>query len=448
MNNADVEIYYPAYPHQRIFRSWRGTSGDEQTPVKAIVVGYGGGKTHAFVREMFRLAVENAPIPVLCIEPTYPMVRDILAVSFQEFFDEQGIEYKLNRSSWSIYVPAFRANIWMRSGDNADALKGPNVAAAGIDEPFIQDAAVYKQITARVRHPKAKEKLIVLSGTPEGMGWGEQLLQPAQEHRVEDIDVDGKTLRMHVYDRGPVKWVQTSSEMNTALGAGFFELLRQSHTAHETRAYIGGEFVNLTQGRVYYAYSPDNDKGVALDANLPVVVCCDFNATECPMSWVVLQEQETEIRVRYSLSRQYTNTEAMCEYLESVIGRPAILRFYGDYSGMRDTSNSGQHDWEIIRRYWTNKSRVEVRTKPCKSVRGGVSAVNALLCAASGQRRLFLNPGDDTQSLRLDFERVTWKTDSGKQEDKDPRRTHASDAIRYFCDYEYPIVGKPVYTRG
>jgi len=439
-----TESYHPL-PHQAMFHSWQPDGTD--LLIKAIVVGYGGGKTYSMAHEMLALAIENAPIPVLIVEPTYPMVRDIVVPAYEELFDTLGMSYTYNQNANRITVPEFNAQIWLRSGDNPQRLKGPNIASAAIDEPFIQDRDVFKQVVARVRHPLARKRVILLTGTPEGLGWGyEELYKKTSLTR--SVEADG--VRIDVYEGKGRKWLRTSSEINVALNPDYFDSLRESHTELELKAYLSGEFVNMTQGRIYYAYSEANDRDCELLPGLPVIVTCDFNVSEMPMSWGVGQERTDGIYVRAALQKQYTNTAAMCEHLESWFiergGLPQVLNFYGDYSGTAAHSSSYLSDWETIETYFfrSGKCRGATRYQPCTSIRDSSAALNALLCNANGERRFFLHPGPDTDPLRHDFERGTWKSDGTKQDDGgDPMRIHSADGWRYYAMIMHPIRRKP-----
>jgi hypothetical protein len=57
--------------------------------------------------------------------------------------------------------------------------------------------------------------------------------------------------------------------------------------------------------------------------------------------------------------------------------------------------------------------------------------VNALLRSAAGETRLFIDP--KCKELILDMEQVTYKPGSTLiDKDRDPRRTHLSDALGYL----------------
>lgn len=442
IKQIDISESYEPLPHQRLFHSWQpeGTN----LLIKGMVVGYGGGKSFSMAREMFELAVVNAPIPVLIVEPTYPMVRDIVVPAYEEFFDSINMDWNYNQNANRITIPEFNAQIWLRSGDNPTRLKGPNIGSAAIDEPFIQHRDVFKQVIARVRHPQARKRVLLLTGTPEGLGWGyEELYEKTTLSNSTEFD----GIRVDVYEGPGRKWLRTSSEINVALNPDYFNALRESHTELELTAYLRGEFTNLTQGRVYYAYSSENDREREITPNLPVIVTCDFNVSERPMSWNVIQEHPDGYYVRASLQKQYTNTRAMCEYLESwfidTLGSiPQVLKFYGDYSGTASHSSSYLSDWQQIEGHFfqSGKSRGVARYQPCTSVRDSAAALNTLLHNGKGERKLFLYPGKDCDALRRDFERVTWKEDGTKQDEGgDPLRTHAADGLRYYAMIEHPI---------
>lgn len=208
--------------------------------------------------------------------------------------------------------------------------------------------------------------------------------------------------------------------------------------------------------RPYYAYTEKNNKKSAVIPSAPFIVACDFNAQEKPMSWAVGQrikqpgaDGNTEITYWYkSLTFQYTNTLTMCGLLDEdyfkkfLFGYPRKIIFYGDYAGKKYTSNSSYSDWEIIQNYFRNKSEIELRIKPCLSIRDSIAATNAQLCNANGERRQFVDP-ENCKELVKDWEYCSWKSNGRELEDKDPRRTHLSRAVDYYNDYEYPVKGKP-----
>lgn len=208
-------------------------------------------------------------------------------------------------------------------------------------------------------------------------------------------------------------------------------------------------------GSPYYSYSKLNHLTSSLNPETSIIIACDFNATEKPMSWVIGQKQldsnRKEIMYFHKvLSSQFTNTEQQCdntiEYLQQIFGDKRYsltVYFYGDYAGVKETSNSSASDWEIIEKKFTNQVRYfEKKIKPCKSIRNSIASTNAQLCNTLGIRNLFVNY-DGCKELVLDWEKCEWKENNRELSDKDPRRGHACRAVDYYNDYEHPITGKP-----
>src|SRR5690606_29335148 len=156
-------------------------------------------------------------------------------------------------------------------------------------------------------------------------------------------------------------------------------------------------------GAPYYSYSSLNHQKYPLNPNLDLIISCDFNATEKPMSWVIGQRLNVNgLDITYwdkVLSYQFTNTETMSgiciDWLKERFGDNKSnlhLTFYGDYAGSHHTSNSSQSDWEIIEKKFSNEVRsVRKYLKPCLSIRDSIAATNAQLCNTKGERRQFVN---------------------------------------------------------
>lgn len=201
---------------------------------------------------------------------------------------------------------------------------------------------------------------------------------------------------------------------------------------------------------VYYSYNHLNHSDYKLNPNNPVIITCDFNATEKPMSWVIGQRLIVgSLDCTYwikSLSYINTNTETMCQILEdyfkenfSVI--PSHLIFYGDYAGKQQKSNSSYSDWQLIENYFRNKCKTfEKKIKQCKSIRDSVSSTNAQLCNTNNERKQFVNE-TDCKPLIQDWLKCEWKDNSKELKDNDNLRGHCCRAVDYYNDYEHSVKG-------
>ena len=145
--------------------------------IKLLVGGYGCGKTRIGALRSLWCAFENAPIPHLYVSPTYKQARKTVIISITELLDRAEIDYEYNKTNHEFYIPGWNASIWIASGDEPESLKGPNLATAGIDEPFIMNAEILNVVLSRLRHPEARHRELFLTGTPEQLNWGYELAQ-------------------------------------------------------------------------------------------------------------------------------------------------------------------------------------------------------------------------------------------------------------------------------
>lgn len=195
----------------------------------------------------------------------------------------------------------------------------------------------------------------------------------------------------------------------------------------------------------YYAYTAYNHSLHSLNNVTPVIVACDFNATEKPMSWVIGQRENNSTHWTKTFSHTFTNTQTMCEivqeYLKSLHQHYKHIIFYGDYAGKQEKSNSSFSDWQIIEHNFKNfADKYEKRIKPCKSIRDSIASTNAQLCNTLNERKQFVNVNECTALVR-DWEGCQWKDNSKELKENDPLRGHACRAVDYYNDFEFPMKG-------
>tara|TARA_R110000822_G_scaffold137399_1_gene274873 strand:- start:2077 stop:3390 length:1314 start_codon:yes stop_codon:yes gene_type:complete len=299
--------------------------------VKALVTGYGGGKTMALAKRMVYLALYNSPAPVMTVSPSYPLAAKTIVQSIDELLEgrctiEPQMTYTLRKSQpyeFTIRLGGRTGLIWCMSGERPDRLKGPNIGAAGIDEPFIQPVEVYNQVVARVRHPAARIKEICLTGTPEGViGWGFDLCEG-----------EGR-------DRQDVGVVQASTSNNKALGAEYVQRMEAAYDDAALAAYRDGKFVNMTTGRVYHSFDPTvhvTDEEMPSGAELCVGM--DFNV--CPMSYVVFWRKGDRMHVVAEYEKPNSDAEEVGHYIRQ--DHPQVRKIYPDASGNNRQNAGGGH---------------------------------------------------------------------------------------------------------
>lgn len=189
-----------------------------------------------------------------------------------------------------------------------------------------------------------------------------------------------------------------------------------------------------SSGRAYYAYDEARHEvpGLEIRKSLKLAVCCDFNVDLCV--WEVAQTDGRTVWVLDEIALRNTNTAEMARALLARYGaHKAGFVVYGDAAGM-SRSTAGMSDYAILSEMGLRTQRVR-RSNP--AVRDRLNAVNSLLVSSSGDVRLFLHPR--CAHLKRDFETVEWRSGGAEIDKSDPERTHASDALGYFVEYEFPL---------
>ena len=143
---------------------------------KLLVGGYGSGKTHiGAIRSIYNSHI-NSGIPGMYVSPSYPMADKTIVMSLKEIMIRSGINYTYHETRHRFHIKNWNGHIWIGSGEKPDSLKGANLAWGGIDEPFMQKKDVFKQMTARIRHPEATHRELFLTGTAEQLNWGYEVV--------------------------------------------------------------------------------------------------------------------------------------------------------------------------------------------------------------------------------------------------------------------------------
>jgi len=370
--------------------------------IKLLVGGYGCGKTRIGALRSLWCAFENAPIPHLYVSPTYKQARKTVIISITELLDRAEIDYEYNKTNHEFYIPGWNASIWIASGDEPESLKGPNLATAGIDEPFIMNAEILNVVLSRLRHPEARHRELFLTGTPEQLNWGYELAQ----------NTDGR------YDLGTV--VARTAD-NTHLPAQFVKMLEKAFDENQRAAYMNGEFVNLTAGRVYKYFDRSMIAEGGPSSTLRAGI--DFNVDNMTAEIFSISPDG----VIFFLDEIHLDNATTYELAELLHERYPGITVFPDPAGRARKSSSDATDFTILR---DRGFPVEARTNH-PPVRSRINAVNKMM------RENKLRVSAKCPRLMKDFELVSWK--NGEIDKSNDALTHASDAAGYAIEKLFPI---------
>jgi PBSX family phage terminase large subunit len=389
------------YPHQR--KWW-----ELDNFIKLLVGGYGSGKTFIAAKRIIKASYINQGIPNQFVSPTYEMAKKTIIPTLTSVLDKAGIRYTYNKTDKEFLLTGWNGIIWVGSGENPDSLKGPNLGAAYIDEPFIQDREVFNQINARVRHPQANLREIGMTGTPEQLNWGYDL---TLDSKIDIGIVRGSTRDAH------------------ALPKSYIENLLKLYTEEQVKAFIDGEFINLQAGRAVTNFTRDiveeRDNEAEMMKYYPVEFGIDFNVDHMTAEIFV----ESNGYFRYIDEIKMPMNSNTFEIAEAIKERyPKAVNCYPDASGKSRKSSSFKSDHQILRDAGFN-IRCGLANPPVKD------RVNTFISLIKNGR-VSISP--KCKNFIRDCEIMTWK--NGELfEGSDHSLTHAFDSGTYPAFYKCGI---------
>jgi PBSX family phage terminase large subunit len=384
---------------------------DMPNRIVLLIGGYGSGKTYIGALKSIQMSYINRPIPQMYISPSHQLATKTIIVTLKEICNRAGLDYTYNQQRAEFKIHNWDGTIWFGSGDKPDSLRGPNIASAIIDEPFIQKREVFEQMIARVRHPEAAKSQIFLTGTPEQLNWGFTLAN----NKEMDIGV-----------------IQASTLDNPHLPDDYKETLLKSYSKEQIDAYVHGKFVNLTQGRVYHEFDRNKHIQTRNDLQSWDVGCgVDFNVDQ--LSACIFRHTKDEIHVEKEIRLKNAGTYDLVEHLKKIY--PAI-KVYPDSSGSARKTSAPHTDHDIMK--MAGFQVLSPRANP--PVKDRVNSVNRLL------REGRLTVDGSCKYTIMDLEQNVWRNQ--QIDTRDPEHGHMLDALGYGCSWLMPIVPKTVgYSR-
>jgi hypothetical protein len=377
----------------------------------------GSGKSAALCHEAIKLTYLNPGRTGLVGAPTYPMLRDATLIALTQIMDANGIPYDLNKSEFVITMKDTRSRILLRSLDEFERLRGTNLAWFGIDELTYTSEEAWLRLEGRLRDPLAKRLCGFAVWTPKGHDWVHRRFIGNQVEGYEVVQAKPFENRF-ILDQIP----------------DFYERLKSSYDEKFFRQEVLGEYLAADTGLVYHAFSRTAHVGEQrIELGLPLLWAVDFNVD--PMCSIVAQRQGEQIKVLDEIVLSRVSTHQACQTFwdrfQRYVGAGLIV--YGDASG-NSLKTSGSTDYQMMRDYFlrTPLRQIDYRVpRSNPAVRDRVLMVNAKLRNASGDVQMRIAP--QCTELIKDFEQVVWKTGTTQiDKDRDPKRTHLSDALGYL----------------
>lgn len=390
-----------------------------------FVGGYGSGKTETMVNCAIRDALEAPSALIALYEPTYDLVRLILAPRIEAKLEACGIRYRYNKSENLIYTSSRGCGDFvMRTLDNPARIIGYESYRAHVDEldtlKTEHATDVWRKVIARNRQrpkgvPAARNRVSAYT-TPEGFRFAYQ-----QWIRKPEAG--------YVHITAP-----TSS--NPFLPEDYIEGLRASYPPQLIEAYLEGKFVNLASGSVYPNFDRKlNHVPTTAQQGESLHVGMDFNVNKMAAVVFVVREDEP-----YAVAElvKVRDTPEMARLLqERYKSQGHAVTVYPDASGANTSSKgASMSDLSILKGAGFTLRAPSANPR----VKDRVNCVNALILNAAGKRRLKVNT-DNCPTFTEGLEQQAY--DDNGEPDKTTGHDHANDGAGYFLNFRWPIV-KPI----
>jgi hypothetical protein len=388
---------------------------DHTTEILGVSAGYGAGKTRALCAKAVHLAAANQGFIGAVMEPTGPLIRDIWQNDFDDFLEAYGIPYTFRASplpEYLLHLPGGDTKILCRSFENWTRIIGLNLAWVLADEidtvaPSIASRA-FPKILGRLRSGNIRQ--FGAASTPEGFRW--------MFNTFASEEAQGRSDR---------RLIKMRTQDNPYLPPDFIERLQANYDSNLLRAYLDGEFINLTTGTVYDRF--DRAKHITAEvidiSRDPLRVGVDFNVGN--MSAVIGVRTGKGLTIVDEVSGAH-DTDALGAEIRR---RYPDHRIYGypDASGGNRSTNASQTDIQILESYGISNQS----PKANPPIRDRVAAVQALLENGKGEIRLKVS-----SSCRRAIECLELQCYSEKGEpDKDAGHDHMNDALGYLVWREF-----------
>lgn len=389
---------------------------------KVVVAGRRWGKTQLSKLKIIRRSVLPKQL-IWYVAPTYGMARSILWDELKDSIPRR-LVVNINETRMTIRL-VNGTKIELKGADKPDTLRGVGLHLLVIDEAQdIREDTWYKVLRPTLASTRGDALII---GTPKSFNWLYELYMLGQRG-MTFVTKKGRT------KINPWKSWQKPTITSPFIPRDEIEAARADMDEKSFRQEFEASFETMS-GRVYYAFDRAVHVGnYKFNPHLPIWIGMDFNID--PMSAVVCQPQRNgEVWIVDECIIPGSNTQEMAEELgRRYFKYQKTTTIYPDPAGAaRSTKGRGESDLDILRE--SGFVRLKYRRKHPK-VADRINAVNRMFKTANGSIKMRV---DNTCKHTISSLEQTIYKKGTREIDKSRGEEHATDALGYNVDLEFPV---------
>ena len=395
----------------------------------AAIAGTGGGKTATgplwLMGELQRWPGDQWMI----LAPTYKILDRATIPTLIGMFRGTVFQGEYKRGAY--YLPHNRhvggGVIYCLSTEREEGLEGGQIRGAWLDEAGQMTHYAWIVVQARLG---TKQGRALLTTTPYAINW----------LKKEFVD-------RYARDRDPDYFVECWPSIdNPAYPTAEYERMRRTLDARTFEMRYMAKFRTVV-GRIFSEFDSDyNLRPCFYDRDKAIIVGSDFNVD--PMVWILCHRKENRLEVFDELFLRDTTTRRTLDVLYGRYeGHRGGFQFYGDSAARQRHTAASESDYRQILNdeRFQRLGRTVHYPKAAPARMDRFAATNAMLCSASDERRLFIDP--KCTNLVSDLETRHYKLGTNDPDDSGDLG-HATDALGYIIHRLWPIgIKVPVADR-
>ena len=356
-------------------------------PNVALVAGVGTGKTHAGAMFVLRMISEYPNTKGMIVANTYSQLMNATLEPLIELLDDLGVPYTTSLGAKK-KITIMGTTVYLYSLENYKNIRGIEVGWIWADEFFLNRSAdAYNDIITRMRD-KNGPQLFRATSTKNGFNWAYDLYSAPDKTTTYKI-------------------IEATSDQNPFIHPKFIADMLELYGSQEApmfRQEVLNEYVNLTDGCVYYGFDRSKHvKPATMEPDDHVWVGVDFNIDNMNAVYCIYKENILYVTRALHLTAANANTFSLAGHLQKDLFEYPNRSIVPDSTGKARKTSSQKSDHQILRDAGFN---LKVTHNP--PIRDRQNAVNRML----NQNRIVIDPSCKT--LIRELETLASRDEEGK----------------------------------